>query len=607
MSVVPIIGEGEFEIDDEEVEREEFELDELLQNFVSEPPIQHDVLPESDEDNEEEEDPEAPQRMRTHIRRGDGHLYRDQTFFNGVAFKDRVLDYALRTRCNIRQYRYDKDKLGFECAGLGENDEACGWKIYASILPKDKIWRVRLFVDNHTCEVNGECEMVKVPVIARLFVNKIREEPAYYMPMKIEELIMANWSISVSRPQCQAGRNKALKWIKSEHDQQFARLKDYAAEIVESNPGSSVEVDTFQNDEGQDVFNRIYICFDALRNTWKESCRPLIGLDGCFLKERIKGQLLVALGRDANNAIYPIAWAVVKVENNENWQWFMQKLKVDLDLKDGDNYIAVSDRSPGLIRAIKIELPKMEHRKCVRHIYGNLKKKHGNKKQMKSYIWSVAWSYNEAKYQQNLDRLSCYDTGVYTDVMATNPRSWCRAFFKLGNYCEDVENNSTESFNSSINKAREKSFVHMLETIARLAMVRIATRSRESHEHQGKCTPYVQRVLAKALVDKPFKDGANKCVVRRSVKGYFDSRLNGHTHRVHLEKRTCSCRKFDITGIPCKHAYGVMLKLKVDPSDFVCEWFRTAKWRRNYTDGIVPVRGSMFWPKTDAPDVHAPP
>uniref|UniRef100_A0A0D3E1U4 Transposase MuDR plant domain-containing protein n=1 Tax=Brassica oleracea var. oleracea TaxID=109376 RepID=A0A0D3E1U4_BRAOL len=205
-------------------------------------PHRHDVLPESDEDNEEEEDPEAPQRMRTHIRRGDGHLYRDQTFFNGVAFKDRVLDYALRTRCNIRQYRYDKDKLGFECAGLGENDEACGWKIYASILPKDKIWRVRLFVDNHTCEVNGECEMVKVPVIARLFVNKIREEPAYYMPMKIEELIMANWSISVSRPQCQAGRNKALKWIKSEHDQQFARLKDYAAEIVESNPGSSVEV-----------------------------------------------------------------------------------------------------------------------------------------------------------------------------------------------------------------------------------------------------------------------------------------------------------------------------------------------------------------------------
>ncbi|CAA7014488.1 unnamed protein product [Microthlaspi erraticum] len=46
--------------------------------------------------------------------------------------------------------------------------------------------------------------------------------------------------------------------------------------------------------------------------------------------------------------------------------------------------------------------------------------------------------------------------------------------------------------------------------------------------------------------------------------------LNGQTHRVSLENRTCSCRKWDITGIPCKHAHGVMLKLKLDPEDYVC-------------------------------------
>ncbi|CAA7023907.1 unnamed protein product [Microthlaspi erraticum] len=372
-------------------------------------------------------------------------------------------------------------------------------------------------------------ELVKVPVIARLFKEKIRREPEYYMPMKIEELVMSEWGIVVSRPQCQAGRNKALKWISSEYDQQFARLKDYAAEIVDSNPGSSVEVCTTRNDKGEDVFSRFYVCFDVLRKTWKDSCRPLIGLDGCFLKERIKGQLLVALGRDADNAIYPIAWGVVEVENNENWQWFVQKLK-------------------GLVRAIKIELPKMEHRKCVRHIYGNLKKKHKSKKQMKQHIWRLAWSYNEAKFQVNLDR----------------------AFYKLGNYCEDVENNSTESFNASINKAREKPFIPMLEAIARLAMAHIAVRSRISHDHTGKCTPYVIEKLAKQLVDKDKKDGAKKCVVTKSVKGFFSSMLNGQTHRVSLENRTCSCRKWDITGIPCKHAHGVMLKLKIDPEDYVC-------------------------------------
>ncbi|CAA7060046.1 unnamed protein product, partial [Microthlaspi erraticum] len=65
--------------------------------------------------------------------------------------------------------------------------------------------------------------------------------------------------------------------------------------------------------------------------------------------------------------------------------------------------------------------------------------------------------------------------------------------------------------------------------------------------------------------------------------------------------------KWDITGIPCKHAYGVILKLKLDVEDYVCHWFRTLMWRRNYTDGLIPIRGSRFWPATDSPDVHAPP
>ena len=54
-------------------------------------------------------------------------------------------------------------------------------------------------------------------------------------------------------------------------------------------------------------------------------CRPQIGVDGCFLKSRMRGQLLVALGRDADNAIYPIAWAVVQVENKDNLVVFCEK------------------------------------------------------------------------------------------------------------------------------------------------------------------------------------------------------------------------------------------------------------------------------------------
>lgn len=74
-----------------------------------------------------------------------------------------------------------------------------------------------------------------------------------------------------------------------------------------------------------------------------EGCRNIIGLDGCFLKGVCKGQLLCAVGRDGNNQMFPIAWAVVSVENKENWGWFLNLLKYDLAIGDGAELTIISD------------------------------------------------------------------------------------------------------------------------------------------------------------------------------------------------------------------------------------------------------------------------
>lgn len=74
-----------------------------------------------------------------------------------------------------------------------------------------------------------------------------------------------------------------------------------------------------------------------------EGGMPIIGLDGCFLKGVCKGQLLCAIGRDGNNQMYPIAWAVVQLETKASWGWFLTCLKHDLALGDGDKYTIISD------------------------------------------------------------------------------------------------------------------------------------------------------------------------------------------------------------------------------------------------------------------------
>ncbi|KAK8565144.1 hypothetical protein V6N12_058718 [Hibiscus sabdariffa] len=90
-------------------------------------------------------------------------------------------------------------------------------------------------------------------------------------------------------------------------------------------------------------FRRLYVCFGALKEGFKRYCRHVIGVDGCFLKGSLKGEILSIVGRDSNNQIFLIAWAYVEVENRESWAWFLNHLKDDLNLANGDNLTLLSD------------------------------------------------------------------------------------------------------------------------------------------------------------------------------------------------------------------------------------------------------------------------
>jgi hypothetical protein len=43
-----------------------------------------------------------------------------------------------------------------------------------------------------------------------------------------------------------------------------------------------------------------------------------MGVDECFLKGSFKGQLLVTVGKDDINNIYPIAFAIIEAETKDS-------------------------------------------------------------------------------------------------------------------------------------------------------------------------------------------------------------------------------------------------------------------------------------------------
>ncbi|GJZ88488.1 multidrug resistance-associated protein 5 [Tanacetum coccineum] len=119
-------------------------------------------------------------------------------------------------------------------------------------------------------------------------------------------------------------------------------LRSYGKAILDSNPGSTVKLGVTVNPDGKTLI----------------------------------GEILTTIGRDSNNHIYPVAWAVVNVENKDKWTWFLELLEEDLGCSRGNGLTLMSDQHKGLIEAVKDVMPNAEHRQCARHIYENFRKQY---------------------------------------------------------------------------------------------------------------------------------------------------------------------------------------------------------------------------------------
>ncbi|KAI8554700.1 hypothetical protein RHMOL_Rhmol05G0118700 [Rhododendron molle] len=121
------------------------------------------------------------------------------------------------------------------------------------------------------------------------------------------------------------------------------------------------------------VFQRMFVVYEAQARGFVNGCRPIIGLDVCHLKGPFLGQLMHAVGRNANDQMFPIAIAVVEAKLKDSWVWFLENLLQVIERSEEHGWTFISDRQKGLVESFKQLMPGADHRFCVRHIYANLK------------------------------------------------------------------------------------------------------------------------------------------------------------------------------------------------------------------------------------------
>ena len=77
-------------------------------------------------------------------------------------------------------------------------------------------------------------------------------------------------------------------------------------------------------------------------------------------------------------------------------------------------------------------------------------------------------------------------------------------------------------------------------------------------------------------------------------------------HTVHLQKCTCTCREWDLTGIPCPHTICAIYNIKGEPTNYVATWYRRSTYLKAYKYSMQPMKGKILWADSGMPRLEPP-
>lgn len=272
--------------------------------------------------------------------------------------------------------------------------------------------------------------------------------------------------------------------------------------------------------------------------------RPVICVDASFLKHKFGGQLLVAIALDANEQLYPVAFGVVDSENNNSWTYFMVKLRQAIGIVP--NLVFVSDRHPSIANALSVVFPEAHHGACTYHIKMNIMAKFKTDK-CHAEFELASKAYRMSEFDRHFDKVKAKDPRIAAYLEEIGVQRWSRTFFPGTRY-NQLTSNYAESFNSQSREARKYPITTLADYLRFTLQDWFHIRREKAAKHEDRLSPYYEKVIRadyqKAIYYRVQPLNAYEFFVQ-------DGLLDG---QVNLSAKTCTCKVFDLSGIPCAHA-----------------------------------------------------
>ncbi|GKC18482.1 transposase, MuDR, MULE transposase domain protein [Tanacetum coccineum] len=429
-------------------------------------------------------------------------------------------------------------------------------------------------------------------LVGHMLLEKLRNNKRVYSRKDIQNDFRLDWKIDISYKRAWSGKNVALEMLNGSQENSFGQLPLYCHNLKLANDGTVTHIQT--NDNG--TFKKCFIGFGVSIQSFLYYIRPLIKIDGAHLKGTYIGTNLLAVGMDANNQIIPLATGVAQGETVENWSWFLTKLKECIG--DVPNLAIISDRHYSITIICRTIFPQAFHGFCCRHLLLNCNLK---SKKHKAMYWKTCKAYLERDFKRAISDTRGLRPDAYRKLEEAGFDRWSRAYCP-GNIYNYMTSNSVESINSLTKHVRKVPITMLMEYYRELIQ-RWYFERRFNNEDE----PPVDELSrwAAAKVSKRNRKSANWIMNGIEHLKMYHVKDHKAVHVVDLSKGECSCRKWQLSGLPCGHVCAVSRVLNMSNSNrWAKAWFSRGTLKATYQQLVYPLPGQLVSFTISIPNWH---
>ena len=329
--------------------------------------------------------------------------------------------------------------------------------------------------------------------------------------------------------------HKAIRQLFGDFSQSYTELPRLLLAIKHSNPGCVVIWKTCDiNMPNNEIFQRVFWSFKPSIEGFKH-CHPVMSIDGTHLYGKYKGKLLIAMGCDGNNQLFPLSFAITEGENTDSWGWFLECIRNRVTQRTG--ICVISDRHPGIMVTMADPhlgwaAPSAYHRICMHHLASNFMTQFKDKL-LKNLVCRAALASTERKFNKNMTTIGRINSEALQWLEAIPFYLWA-LLHDGGRRYGIMTTNIYEVFNSVLKGARSLSVTVLVQlTFFLLNNYFVARRELGANRLTSveQFTLYVDAQIQGRVV----KAGSMEIVLYDHVKGLFHVKSrSGRTHRLNL-------------------------------------------------------------------------